>query len=300
MSMNVSSYGRDRETFYKNMSELGHYQNIKFSQMKAIDLTNPANVPKKDLSIHINNASTDFLRDKFQNIEEFKNKEPEEQIKGKDGRPLEYYYFDNIVQNIGGISEDQRTEIKNAIIASTESAKVSSTTSDVYAMGICQTNMELKAISKNLIPEGYQDWFNRAADQYTKGLSDDFTSVLRNLEIGFSNITEPELVNKGIREKSLQAIKDLDSGNDIFQTTEKIYSDLFKNVDVSKPDTIKNSLDSVYNDLVQNGTKYTKGRENKEEILKQINYLKEKWNTVASTTNAFSSQKFVTSLDYRI
>ncbi|MBZ9633741.1 hypothetical protein [Clostridium sp. FP1] len=61
-------------------------------------------------------------------------------------------------------------------------------------MSLPQTDFELKFISKNLIPEKYQEGFNSIIEKYTENLYKDFSTFLESTARSIINTKDPSLI----------------------------------------------------------------------------------------------------------
>jgi hypothetical protein len=207
------------------------------------------------------------------------------------GEPLAYYDFKNLVENLPGLDDNQKTTLRNAIITSTESAQGEQQDSSTYGIHISQTNMELKYISSKLVPEEYQEKFNEIADKYTDKLTEKYTNIMVNIETAIENTSNSTLIDGGWQDKAKKALDDIKNGTDDFHISKKNFDNLYKSIDIASDDTIKDQLSSVYDNFMSTT------KSDQSNLVREVKYLSEKWNAVVDAMNGSSNLKFTTSID---
>ncbi|SHJ12468.1 hypothetical protein SAMN02745163_01360 [Clostridium cavendishii DSM 21758] len=225
--------------------------------------------------------------------------EYETTVMNKSGKALDYYNFKDCINSMTELNAEQKTTLRNAIITSTESVDGQQQDSTTFGMRISQTDMELKYISKKLVPEKYQDQFNSMVDKYTDELTDRYANLLETFDTAIMKTTDQSLIASGWKEKAKESLEALKNGTDSFHTSKKFYDDIYKNVDITNDDKLKEGLSSVYDNFIKNNTSYIKatGPVDQVSLVREVKYLSEKWNAVVDEMNGSSSLKFTTSLD---
>ena len=207
------------------------------------------------------------------------------------GEPLAYYDFKNLVEHLPGLDDNQKTTLRNAIITSTESVNAPEQNGNTYGAYISQTNMELKYISSNLVPEEYQVKFNEIADKYTDKLTEKYTNLMVNLETAIANTTDPTLIATGWKNKAQANLTAIYNRTDEFHTSKTSFDALYKNVDITNDSTIKEQLSSVYDTFMSTA------KSDQYSLVSDVKYLSEKWNAVVDAMNGSANLKFTTSID---
>ncbi len=225
--------------------------------------------------------------------------EYEPTVMNKAGKPLDYYNFKNCINSMTDLNAEQKTTLRNAIITSTESVEGRQQDNTTFGMRISQTNMELKYISQKLVPEKYQEQFNSIVDTYTNELTDRYTNLLETFDTAIMNTTDQNLIASGWKEKAKESLDSLKNGTDSFHTSKKCYDEIYKNVDITSDDKLKEGLSSVYDNFIKNNASYIKatGPVDQFSLVREVKYLSEKWNAVVNEMNGSSNLKFTTSLD---
>lgn len=300
MTITIPDYYKDFFTSQDSLLDIQKKSPSKLSDKEAINIQDISQKGMKNLNnIKINTYNIDLSK-KVNPILSFTENVPvSNEIKVIDNahNPIDYYRFEECVNGMKDLSKDEKTTLRNAIITSTESIKSDEIHSDTYGMRISQTNLELKYISKNLVPLKYQEEFNNLVDDYTNELSKKFKDSLEKTAKNLMNTNDPALINSGWREKGKEMLDSIKKGQDIFSTTEKIYSNLYNAIDLSSGENIKDKIQNVFNDILQNGDKYTKGSGTNESLISQVKYLSEKWNLVMGELGKNDNFKFKTSID---
>lgn len=212
-------------------------------------------------------------------------------VNNREGRPLDYYKFENCVNGMTELDDKQKTTLRNAIITSTESADGKQQDSNTFGMRISQTNMELKYICQKLVPEKYQDQFNSIVDKYTDGLTDKYTNLLETFDTAFANTTDQSLITSGWKKKAKESLDALKNGTDEFHESKNLYDNLYKNLDMTNDDKLKEGLSSVYDNFM------AAEKSDQTSLVREVKYLSEKWNAVVSEMNGSNSLKFTTSIN---
>ncbi|MBD7913349.1 MULTISPECIES: hypothetical protein [Clostridium] len=268
----------------------------KLNTLKAIDLS----TKEGQASVHLSDEEKKNIEEakkKLRNVkidfDEIENRTPELKVivKNKNGEPLAYYDFENCINNMSELSDKQKETLANAIITSTESLQGQQQDSNTFGMHISQTQMELKYISEKLVPEKYREEFNSISDKYVNNETDKYTKILETFETAIMNSTDPALIQAGWREKAKQSLDELKNGTDDFHTTKRYYDELYRNIDLTNDDKIKDQLSSVYNKFL------AKGEYDGDARVREVKYLSEKWNAVIDSMKGSSNLKFTTALN---
>lgn len=303
MPINIPEYYK---SFFLPKGTLLDAQNKMPKKLSVKDAINIQDIPQdkamdKSNNTKINTNSIDLSKYDFKLPIASSNPEssskPEIMVIDNELNPIDYYNFQDCVNSMKELSDDQITTLRNAIITSTESIKCSGVHSDTYGMRISQTNFELKYISKNLVPEKYQEQFNALVDNYTKGLSTKSKASLENTANQLIHTTSPSLINSGWRERGQEMLNSIKNGSDIFSTTEKIYSKLYNNLDYSGDQNVKLKIQAIFNNFIEKGQSYTKDSATNEALVNEVKYLSEKWNTVMDEMKNDNNLKLKTSIN---
>ncbi|NMM62586.1 hypothetical protein HBE96_07745 [Clostridium sp. P21] len=274
----------------------------KLDTSKCIDLS----TSEGRASVHLSNEELKGIEEAKKHVgkvdlSEIENKpiEYEVVVNNREGRPLDYYNFENCVNSMSELNDNQKTTLRNAIITSTESVNGQQQDSNTFGMRISQTNMELKYISQELVPKQYQEQFNSIVDKYTDKLTDRYTKFLKDFETAIANTKDPALIAGGWREKAKESLVSLQNETDTFHTSKRQYDTLYKNVDIKNDAKIKESLASLYDNFIKNDASYTNSVDpvDQTQLINEVKYLSEKWNAVIDQINGSTSLKFKTSLN---
>ncbi|KLU65528.1 hypothetical protein DEAC_c26650 [Desulfosporosinus acididurans] len=204
--------------------------------------------------------------------------------------------FESFLNDMQGLSKDQISQLQSALSAASQTMNNSQTVGGTYGMRISQTNLEFKYISKNLIPEQYQQQFNSFVDNYTNQLSTNYVNLLKGFADQLANTTDPVLIKTGWKDKGTTMQDDLENGSYSFQTSENQYQSLFNSVSVTNPDTLKDQLDSVYKNILSNYKPDSDGA-SRSDLVNEIKYLSNSWNTFMDAVGD-QKNKLTTSVDF--
>jgi hypothetical protein len=213
------------------------------------------------------------------------------------GNIIDYNSFNSCIDNMGSLSDDEKTTLKNAVNTASDTLMGRQMNGGTGTARISQTNVELKYISEKLVPEDYQDRFNSLIDDYTDKLYDSMSFYDRNFAEQLKNTTDPALIKTGWQKRGEKFIEQMDQGTYITQTSKAQYQRLYNGIDTSEPNKVKDQLGSVYQDILTNGTVYS-GGDTKDSLSDEVKYLSEKWNKVMDAMGESNNMKFTTSVNY--
>lgn len=287
--MSIGHIGTDL-SFYKDQFKAlqGNSKLLNPSNAKNVqDL--PEDERKTAKSMGINAGKVDLSNAWLDNIVEVN-------LKDWLGQDINTTNFEFVLNHNFDLNTEQKTALNNAIRVATGVMNKGMANGDTYGMRISQTNMELKYISQKFIPEKYQEEYNSYVDKYTKALSEHFVDFEKTFAEDLAHTTSDSLIASGWKERGKEILDNISNGQDIFQASLRDYQDLYNNVDVTNPKTVKGQMDSLYKNILTKQTSTWWGIDNTS-LSSEVKYLAEKWNSLMDVLGE-KNNKFTTSIDY--
>lgn len=236
----------------------------------------------------------------FSGIKEEINRGIEEREKlnlpNPDGKYTDYYNFDNFIDGISGLSKKEVCTVKNAVLTATE-AERNSRFDDTYSMTVAQTNFELKYISKNLIPEKYQEGFNSIIKNYTNDSFKRMKNYLEDFAKSMINTKDSRLIAIGWVQQGNDLLKSAQDGTDSMQTSTRTCEGLYNNIENSNSQNIKQNLESVYDYYIESKINHENDTMPQKILISNVMGLKEQWNSVICAIEGNKSLMFKTSVN---
>lgn len=217
-------------------------------------------------------------------------------------------YFNDFVNKMKGIDSSTKSGIKDSIMEAINCAtNVNNLGGNniedcLYDINYSHANLELKYISKNLIPKKYQAKFNSIADKFTNDFTNNYNYIYKNLYTAFANSNYEDL-----KEMGNEKLTKYEKGTSAVQVSKNTYEHMYKNINLDTDD-LGRKLNLIYNTLTDShldddiiGTQFKNMPQNiqlvKDIKNKEIDSLKSSWNSVVNLVDEVKNSHIKTSID---
>jgi hypothetical protein len=210
-----------------------------------------------------------------------------------------YYYDYFSVEDMTGLTEEEKNRINEAIRAATTidpNYFSGGSTSDQFAMAMAQMKAKLDFVAEHLVPEQFKDQMMQATNQF---INDKFAvyndQMLKIQQAIYDTYKDQSGPMKRIAESALQQIQAIKDGNSVLQKEQTHYLFLFSELNGTDAGEFVQKYEDVMRayqadqEAASHGDAFTKKR-----VDRNIHFLREMWNEFIDRLSGFDQYRVST------
>jgi len=210
-----------------------------------------------------------------------------------------YYYNYFSVENMTGLTEEEKNRINEAITAATyidPKYFTGGSTSDQFAMAMAQIKAKLDFVAEHIVPEQFKDQMMKATNQF---IDDKFAvyndQMLKIQQAIYDMYKDQSGPLKRISESAFQQIQAIKDGHSAIQKEQTYYLSLFSQLNGADESEFVQKYENVMKEYKEGQEGASQGDDfTKKRVDRNIRLLREMWNHFIDHLSGFDHYRVPT------